>query len=72
MLTIRTAAQIRAAHNLRSFRSFAASTGVPVRCADDCRGAQAEAILANSELRRRWLAGCWHAHQARARRQRAG
>jgi hypothetical protein len=72
VLTIRTAGQIRGAHNLRSFRSCAASTGVPGRCADARQVAQAEASLANSELRRRWLAGRWDAHQARVRRERVG
>lgn len=72
MLTIRTAGQIRVAHNLRSFRSCAASTGVPVRYADAGRVVQAEVRLANSELRRRWLAARWDAHQARTRRERVG
>jgi hypothetical protein len=52
VLTIRTPAQIRGVHNLRSFRSCAASTGVPVRCADARRVVQAEVNRANSELRR--------------------
>ena len=64
MLTIRTAAQIRGAHNLRSFRWCATSTGVPVRCAGVRRVVQAEAGLANSELRRQWLARQWKAHAA--------
>ena len=64
MLTIRTAAQIRRIHNLRSFRWCAASTGVPVQCADARRVVQAEAGLANGELRRLWLARQWKAHAA--------
>jgi len=70
MLTIRTVAQICGAHNLKGFRSCAASTGVPMRCADARRISQAAADLANSELRRQWLAGRWAAHQARVHRGR--
>ncbi len=72
MLTVRTAAQIRGARNLRSFRSCAASTGVSVWRADARRVVQAEARLANGEVRRRWLAGHWDAHRMRARREGAG
>lgn len=64
MLTIRTAAQIRGAHNLRSSRSCASSTGLPMQCVDVRRIVHAEAGLANSELRRQWLARQWKAHAA--------
>jgi hypothetical protein len=69
MLTIRTAVQIRGTGNLRSFRACAVSTGVSVWRADARRVVQAEARRANSEVRRRWLAGHWDAHQMRARRE---
>ena len=72
MLTVRTADQIRGARNLRSFRSCAASTGVSVGRADARPIVQAEARLANSEVRRRWLASHWDAHRMRARREGAG
>jgi hypothetical protein len=69
MLAIRTAAQIRGARNLRSFRSCAMSTGVSAWHADARRVVQAEARRAASEVRRLWLAGHWDAHQTRARRE---
>jgi hypothetical protein len=72
MPTIRSAAQIRGARSLKSFRSCPASTGVPVWRADIYRLLRAEAGLANSELRRRWLAGHWDAHRVRARREGGG
>ena len=64
MLTIRTAAQIRGAHNLRSLRSCASSTGLPMQCVDARRMVHAEAGLANRELHRRWRARQWKAHAA--------
>lgn len=71
MLTLRTAAQIRGARNLKGFRSCAASTGVPVQGAEARRVVQAEAGVAKSELRRRWLAGQWEAHAARIHESRS-
>ena len=68
MLTIKTAAQILGAQNLKGFRSCTASTGVPVPRADARRVVQAAASLLDRELRRQWLAGLWDAHQTRARR----
>ncbi len=68
MLTIRTAAQIRGARCLKGFRSCAVSTGVSDRRADTSRGLRAETGLETRELRRRWLAAQWRAHQARTAR----
>ena len=65
MLMLRTSDQIRGARTLKGFRSCAASTGVPGQRAEARRVVQAEAGLANSELRRRWLARQWEAHAAR-------
>ena len=67
MLTIRTAAQIRGAPHLKGFRSCAACTGVPFPHADSLRVAQAAASLAHREVRRRWVAQRWGAHEARLR-----
>lgn len=72
MLTIRSAAQIRGARGFKSFRSCPTSTGVPVGRANIYRLLRAEVGLAISELRRRWLAKRWDAHQTRVRRERAG
>ncbi len=72
MLTMRSAAQIRGVRNLRSFRRCAVSTGMSVWRADARRVVQAEARVANSEARLRWLAGHWDAHQMRTRREGAG
>lgn len=70
MLTIRTAAHIRTARSLKGFRSCAVSTGVCDRRADVSRVVRAEAGLEASDLRRRWLASRWGAHEARAARSR--
>ena len=67
MLMLRTSAQIRGARTLKGFRTCAASTGVPGQRAEARRVVQAEAGLANSELRRRWLARQWEAHRAQLR-----
>ncbi len=67
MLTIRTAAQIRGAQHLKGFRSCAASTGVPLPRADSRRVAQAAASLVHREVRRRWVAQQWEAHETRVR-----
>ena len=69
MLTIRTAAQVRGARSVKGFRSGGVSTGVPNRRADIYRVLGAETGLANCELRRRWLASQWGAHQARVARR---
>ncbi|MBI2219427.1 MAG: hypothetical protein HYU51_19280 [Candidatus Rokubacteria bacterium] len=70
MLTIRTAAHIRGARSLKGFRSCGVSTGVCDQRADVSRVFRAEAGLEASELRRRWLASRWEAHEARAARSR--
>jgi len=71
MLTLRTSAQIRGARTLKGFRSCVASTGVPGQRAEARRVVQAEAGLANSRLRRRWLARQWEAHAARVHESRS-
>lgn len=65
VLTIRTAAHIRGARNVKSFRWCAVSTGVAIPRVDVARMLLAETNLVNTELRRRWLAARWEAHQAR-------
>ncbi len=67
MLTIRTAAHIRGANNLRGFHSCPASTGAPMPGLDTSRLLRAELDCSTSEARRRWLAWQWEAHQMRAR-----
>jgi hypothetical protein len=72
MLTIRTAAHIRGAQSVKGFRSCPASTGVVVPELETNRLGRGEAGRSSDELRRRWLARQWEAHQARVRDVRAG
>lgn len=65
MLTIRTSAQIRGVRNVKGFRWCAVSTGMAIPRVDVDRILRAETNLVKSELRRRWLASRWEAHQAR-------
>ncbi len=67
MLTIKTAAHIRGARNVKGFRFCPASTGVPAPGFDINRLQRAEVGRLDSESRRRWLARQWEAHHARVR-----
>lgn len=70
MLTIRTAAHIRGARNVKGLRACNASTGARVAGLDARRRLGADVGSCDRELRRGWLAGLWEAHQARVRVQR--
>jgi hypothetical protein len=67
MLTIRTAAHIHGANNLRGFRSCPASTGAPMPGLDTSRLLRSERGRSTNEARRCWLARQWEAHEMRAR-----
>lgn len=72
MLTIRTAAHIRGSKNVKGFRSCHASTGVSGPDQEPQCQMRNEADRATRELRRRWLAQHWGAHQMRVRAQKSG
>jgi hypothetical protein len=65
VLTMRTAAQIRNARSVKGFRACAGSTGVFGPGLETSRLLRAELGRSNRELRRRWLARRWNAHQVR-------
>ncbi len=72
MLTIRTAAHIRGARNVKGFRSCHASTGISGPDLEPQRQMRSEADRATRELRRRWLTQHWGAHQMRVRAHQHG
>jgi hypothetical protein len=63
MLTIKTAAQLRTAQHLKSFRAHPVSTGLSLAPVDRRRRAWATLHTAVSELRRQWLDAAWTDHQ---------
>jgi hypothetical protein len=66
MLTIRTAAQIRTARTLKSFRIHPTSTGIGLAQIDRRRRAWETVHLAVRQLRRQWLHECWMKHLCQA------
>jgi hypothetical protein len=65
MLTLKDAQQLRTMRQVKSYRSCPTSTGRPMWRAELGRRGQEEAVRAQRERRRGWLAAAWGQHRRR-------